>query len=170
MVRAVGLLLLMLTSSSIAQYIPLELDDTVQLPADSGFWDVMPLPNGFFVWVQAVESNSEQTRLYWGTAGSNEFDSTDIACGAPMKVSAYISDGGAPAVYLASRFAADTTDSTIFRGYDLQSGQDISPLIHLTNWSTLYYNYSDWRLDAAVLIPPPPQITDRIIAVVTSDV
>jgi hypothetical protein len=170
MVRAVGFLSLLLVSISLAQYVPLELDYTVQLPADSGSWDIMPLPNGYFIWVQAVTaSDPEQTRLFWGTAGGTTFDSTDIACGSPMKASAFIPEGGAPAVYLASRFAADTTDSTIFRGYDLQSGQPVSPLIYLTNWSSEYYTWTDWRLVAAAAVPPPPQTTNRILAVVASE-
>ncbi len=72
-----------------AQLVPLELDQTITLPDTSGVWDVMPHPDGYNVWVQAVRVDTLRTKILWGRLGAAAYDSVEVNGGIPHSITGY---------------------------------------------------------------------------------
>jgi hypothetical protein len=173
------LLLLVIPLSALAQRVPLELDQTIQLPTSSGIWDVMPHPDGYYVWVQAYHITDNSTRLFWGRTDSSALDSFDLAVGFPNSVTCFWRDNYVPHVVLESRTMRPPPrswcDSTIVRIYNLRSGV---PDDYFWRWvgdrldetypwgGHAYEDNNNYHIIATSLRPTPPQISTDITSLV----
>ena len=171
---AILLLLLLCASSTIAQLVPLELDQMISLPAAGAIWDVMPHPDGYYLWVQAVRPNTAATtRIYWGRTESAGVDSFDLVVGAPQSLSCFWRDPNfAPCVVLGSKLVSP--DSLSVRIYDLITGAPDS-----AHWGWIassyrhpgnYYNWDQYSYAADLIAPCPaaPSVSHRVMLGVTS--
>lgn len=167
---------------ALSQRVPLILDRTIELPCTSNVWDVMPHPDGYYVWVQAIEPDAGETRLYWGRSGVQTFDSLDLAVGTPQSVDAFFRNDHESCVVLASRHYEPCVeygeleipvDSTHFRIVSLTAAQAdthvwiIPPYCYNLGWPVLYHVMYDFCLSALIRVPPPPLSSTRLFAFVS---
>jgi hypothetical protein len=157
--------LMLLAIQSFGQLVPLELTNTIPLPTSSAVWDVMPHPDGYYLWVQATEPQNEQTRIYFGRSDSSRVDSIDLAVGTPQSITCFWRGDYEPCVVLASRYIAGYYDSTLFRIYRLADGVPDSVLFCWPSGETSIpfpKTWGNFQLGVAAPWPPPPAVSMRV--------
>jgi hypothetical protein len=162
------ILLLILPLTAYAQRVPLELDQTIQLPDTSSVWDVMPHPDGYYVWVQAVRHNGGVARIYWGRSDDAGVDSIDLSVNAPQSVTCFWTTDFVPSIVLACTYGMESNQCLDVQAFRLTDGQAISPQMNWSEFPLLntYVYRTDRRLALAVPNPPPPQISTSVVGIV----
>ncbi len=148
---------------SSAQLVPLILDQTIELPCSSDCWDVMPHPNGYYVWAQAVTSlDTNHTTLFVGQTDSTEYDSLFLALGNPRLMRIFWLAGFVPAATIENRISG----ATYARSISLVDGATITDSLVWRDMSESGYYYYWSRTGHTVIaiypFPPPPQISESV--------
>jgi hypothetical protein len=176
------LLTLLLPLTVLAQYLPLELESTVQLLDTSQIWDVWPLESGQFMWAQAAARPDSICELLWGIVGGAALDSMPGDSGVPTHVTGYIDSTGEPSIVLGTvltQGTADVTSTGFIRVYHLNSSLPDSVVWRLPDEHYHYEHPADpgthsdasstfRALSAAAPLPPPPNRSNRVIAAISS--
>lgn len=160
-----------------AQLLPIELDQTIILPATPAAWDVMPHPDGYYLWVAATEPNSEWTRIYWGRTDVEGFDSLDLDVGEPQSITCFWRDGYEPNVVLSSvrwfHMGPATLDRVLIRTYRLGDAfPDSTQWLFVGSYDAdwLFGHWSEARSGFWPLVvapnPPPPLMSAEVSALV----
>jgi hypothetical protein len=172
-------ILMLFTIQAFGQLVPLELTNTIPLPSWSTIWDVMPHPDGYYLWVQAAEPAAEQTRIYFGRSDSSRVDSIDLAVGSPQAITCFWRGDYEACVVLASRYSfmaypsTIVLDSTFFRTYRLLDGRPDSAFwLWPGSGYRHIFGYSNWdlhnyRMSALALDPAPPAVSVRAQALIS---
>jgi hypothetical protein len=166
-----------LPQAALAQYLPLHLDQSITLPAQDSLWDVMPHPDGYYLWVQAFQPTSLVTRIYWGRTDLGNRDSIDLSVGNPHAITCFWRNNHIPYVILASYpnpnayppFTADLN----YHMYRLPEGIPDSVTV---GWSGFYqpnmppFEGGAWgayfKSLVTALNPTPPQISTQVLVAV----
>ncbi len=170
----------LISGVTFGQNVPLALNQTIVMPVESAIWDVMPHPDGYFVWAQATAPDSDQTRIYWGRSDLGNVDSLDLDVGEPQNLVCFWRDNYEPYLVLASRHVYEPYDATLlghhitgrlddtgFRVYRLTDGRPDSLFYH---WPARldYLTWDTWdllvnfRMGVAMPTPPPPAVSTTL--------
>ncbi len=155
-----------------AQLLPIELDQTITLPVGTNIWDVMPHPDGYYLWVAAIDPDTDQTRIYWGRTDVGGFDSLDFDVGRPQSITCFWRDNYVPCVVLFSRRYQSIGERDLLRIYRLpDASPDTASWSYygsLTFWSPYHQDLRyDFRTLAIAENPAPPQISSRVSIMVS---
>ena len=85
-------LFLLLPLLALAQLVPLELDQTITLPTTSAVWDVMPHPDGYYVWVQAVPVDTDSIHISYGRSDDTLISLQQVPAPAPGHAQGLLGD------------------------------------------------------------------------------
>ncbi len=162
-----------------AQLLPIELDQTITLPVGTNIWDVMPHPDGYYLWVAATEPDTEQTRIYWGRTDVEGFDSLDLDVGEPQSITCFWRDGYEPYVVLTSQrwvpgwYPPTMLDITLMRVYRLSDGLADTRQWNFTGSMYIHpFGYSNWvhsgyRPLLVAPAPLPPLVSTHVTLQIT---
>jgi hypothetical protein len=154
---------------ALSQRVPLILDQTIELPCTSNVWDVMPHPDGYYVWVQATTGpDTSHTILFSGRTDSAHYDSLILFLGNPRLITAFWRPGFTPAVTIDNRASRNTCARTI----DLTDGNAITD--SFVWWDggdsgpTYQWSRTSNRVMAIYPFPLPPLVSERVSLTETS--
>ncbi len=155
-----------------ANEVPLILEETIQLPVATGYWDVAPTWGRNYYWVEHVSVSPDSSRMVWGDLDSGLFDSMELS-GSPLNSPIlYLDNDGLPVVIQTTRTYVDggpgfpPTSYTIARGNETRLSTASIPIqewSHRSNFSMFfsgeyvsYITTGALVLNSVRLITPPP--------------
>jgi hypothetical protein len=168
--RILWITLLLFCGSVHAQLLPIIFDQAITLPAETDIWDVMPHPDGYYVWIAAIEPQTGMIGIYWGRTDTGEQDFVDRPLGSRHQLFAYWAMNHEPACILVSRrYFNDDMDSTEIRRINLTTGSETV----LWNYVAFYgpgpwypLLLRDYHIAAYLPLPPPPAVSFTVFATI----
>jgi hypothetical protein len=162
--------------------VPLILEETIQLPVVTPYWDVAPLSSGEFYWFAAYEDSGETADVVMGyTANGNTQLVIDDAYGVPNGFACWLGESYQPICALSSRREWPATfggscfgdsDRTVFTVKDCENN------VILNTWTQLGHDRScaypgsngnsqttlNSRFAEVFPVPPPPEAAQFVMA------
>ncbi|MBU1919777.1 hypothetical protein KKG66_02955, partial [bacterium] len=187
--RTVFTCLCLLASFSYACEIPLLLEETIQLPEATPYWDVMPHFLGYYDWVSAVADADSNTMITWGQTNPWSLDTLLLENrGRPTGLTAFYTEGYEPSIVISS-LKNQSSYITEYQTEIIDSGwvfilrlPDGSEIIPTEGWETtsdsqenIYGRggsaYSCLRyLRYCVPLASPPRESNRIAAIIARSI
>lgn len=167
------LLLLLFCSALQAQLLPVELDETISIPYpfSEGFdlWDIIPHPDGYYVWAQALGLAPVQTKILWGRSDLEGYDSLIVTSGVPLDIALFLRDANEVTIAVFTLRSYGSGDSSFLRLYNLETG---IPDSYEWGWRSTYNGggwpggseTNDYRLTTLWPMPEPPNASSRVMA------
>jgi hypothetical protein len=165
MKRLLFCLLILCTSiPATAQYLPLILDQTIQLPDTSSVWDVMPHPDGYFVWVQAISTDSSSFTISSGNTRGELYGTLSFTSSTPQSTTLFLHEANEPYLLVGHVLPADS--GIVLNIFRLSDGSPRYP-----TWTIRTYHHalpggeeyiSGLVVTLAVGNPAPPRSSSRL--------
>lgn len=164
--------LCLLASLSFACEIPLILEETIQLPDSTPYWDVMPHFFGYYYWMTAGGRSDSTTLIKWGSTESSDEDSFFVNTGHPSRIYGFFTTDYSPCAIISG---SRTINIIGWPGYYTQGKViifDLTTHSHVCdahNWPSeagghtySYWTNSSYRLSSVEGSPSPPMMSNRI--------